>query len=110
MSSIVKETRNPQERLHSYNDEPALINDINDKYWYFDGKRHRDNGPAVILGSGSKIWYHHGKVHREDGPAIEWGDGDVCWRYNGKSCSFFEWLKLSSIPEEIKTEMKLTYD
>ena len=28
-----------------------------DKYWYLNGKRHREDGPAVEFADGSKWWY-----------------------------------------------------
>jgi hypothetical protein len=28
---------------------------------------------------GDKCWYLNGKRHREDGPAEEWADGTKCW-------------------------------
>ena len=36
------------------------------------------------LSSGTKFWYLNGKRHREDGPAIEWEDGDKEWSLNDK--------------------------
>jgi hypothetical protein len=54
------------------------------KYWYLNGKLHREDGPAVRYSNGDKFWYLNGKRHREDGPAIEYSDGDKCWFLNGK--------------------------
>ena len=45
------------------------------KYWYLNGKRHREDGPAVECADGHKEWYLNGKRHREDGPAVECADG-----------------------------------
>ena len=28
-----------------------------DKFWYLNGKRHREDGPAVEYANGSKFWY-----------------------------------------------------
>ena len=53
------------------------------KYWYLDGKRHREDGPAIEYASGSKEWYLNDKLHREDGPACEYPDGDKLWYLNG---------------------------
>jgi len=53
------------------------------KYWYRDGKRHREDGPALELANGNKYWYRDGKPHREDGPAIEGANGEKCWFYRG---------------------------
>ena len=40
------------------------------KYWYKDGKLHREDGPAVIFKNGDQQWYKEGRLHREDGPAV----------------------------------------
>ena len=34
--------------------------------------------------SGDKYWYLNGKLHREDGPAIEYSDGYKAWYIDGK--------------------------
>ena len=54
------------------------------KYWYLNGKHHREDGPAVEYADGTKEWYLNGKHHREDGPAVEWADGTKFWYLNGK--------------------------
>jgi hypothetical protein len=36
--------------------------------FYFNGKRHRDDGPAEITRT-KKKWYQHGKLHRDGAPA-----------------------------------------
>jgi len=60
------------------------VNECGDKYWYVNGKRHREDGPACEWANGSKYWYINGKLHREDGPACECANGDKCWYINGK--------------------------
>lgn len=47
---------------------------------------HRIDGPAIELlnGNGTKYWYIDGKQHREDGPAVERANGDKEWYLNGK--------------------------
>ena len=55
-----------------------------DKYWYLNGKHHREDGPAIEYEDGSKFWYLNGKLHREDGPAVEWADGTKKWYLNGQ--------------------------
>jgi hypothetical protein len=57
------------------------------KYWYLNGKLHREDGPAVERSDGSKSWYLNGEFHREDGPAIEYSDGNKFWLFNGKEIS-----------------------
>lgn len=53
-----------------------------DRYWYLDGRRHREDGPAVEYFNGQTEWFKNGKRHRENGPAIEWIDGSKCWYRN----------------------------
>ena len=42
---------------------------------------------------GSKFWFLNGKRHREDGPSCEWADGDKEWHLNGEKFSKDEWEK-----------------
>jgi hypothetical protein len=55
------------------------IDSDGDKFWYLDGKLHREE-----CADGDKFWYLDGKLHREDGPAIEFADGDKFWYLDGK--------------------------
>jgi hypothetical protein len=55
-----------------------------DKFWYLNGKIHREDGPAVEESDGSKAWYLNGKLDRKDGPATEWATGNKAWYSNGK--------------------------
>lgn len=57
---------------------------IGNKYWYLDGKYHREDGPAIERANGNKYWYLNGKPHREDGPAVEHASGYKEWRVDGK--------------------------
>ena len=54
------------------------------KYWYLNGKLHREDGPAVEYADGSKDWYLNSKRHRENGPACEYADGTKYWYLNSK--------------------------
>jgi antitoxin component YwqK of YwqJK toxin-antitoxin module len=54
------------------------------KYWYLNGKLHREDGPAIEYSDGYKAWYLNGKLHREDGPAVEYSNGDKFWYLNGQ--------------------------
>ena len=63
-----------------------------DKYWYFNGELHREDGPAFEESDGSKEWYLNGKLHREDGPACEYSDGSKEWFLNGKGLTEEEFL------------------
>jgi hypothetical protein len=62
-------------RLHSFNDQPAAEYENGNKYWYRHGKRHRRNLPAIEWCNGYKQWYWKGKCRREnDLPTIEWSE------------------------------------
>ena len=37
-----------------------------------------------VYADGSKFWYLNGKHHREDGPAVEYADGTKYWYLNDK--------------------------
>jgi len=63
------------------------------KYWYLNGKLHREGGPAIEYPNGGKYWYLKGKLHREDGPASEWPNGDDFWYLNDECLSEKEFNK-----------------
>ena len=43
------------------------------------------NKPEIKVSSdGAKFWYLNGKLHREDGPAVEYSNGDKRWYLNDK--------------------------
>ena len=65
-------------------DGPAIEWPDGTKFWYLNGKYHREDGPALEYADGTKKWYLNGKLHREDGPALEWADGSKSWYLNGK--------------------------
>jgi hypothetical protein len=52
------------------------------KFWYLNGKWHREDGPAIERSNGTKAWYLNGLRHREDGPAVEDSNGDKYWYLN----------------------------
>jgi len=54
-----------------------------DRYWYLNGKLHREDGPAIEHANGGKCWYVNGLRHREDGPAREYADGIKQWYKDG---------------------------
>ena len=68
------------------------VNKDGSKYWYLNGKLHREDGPAIEHSSGDKYWYLNDELHREDGPAIEYASGTKFWYLNGKF-SKDEWEK-----------------
>ena len=38
----------------------------------------------IEYNNGTKFWFLNGKYHREDGPAVEYTDGDKHWYLNDK--------------------------
>ena len=69
------------------------VNKDGSKYWYLNGKLHREDGPAIEHSSGDKYWYLNDELHREDGPAIEYASGSKFWYLNGKYLYKDEWEK-----------------
>jgi large subunit ribosomal protein L20 len=55
-----------------------------DKYWYKEGKYHREDGPAVEWANGNKEWWFEGELHRLDGPAFEHPNGTKEWLIEAK--------------------------
>lgn len=51
------------------------IDKFDTKYWWKNGKLHREDGPAIEYKNGNKFWYQDNIIHREDGPAIDRADG-----------------------------------
>jgi hypothetical protein len=68
----------------SYKEYTVKVCDDGTKFWFLNGKHHREDGPAIEWADGSKTWYLNDKYHREDGPAIEWADGSKFWFLNNK--------------------------
>ena len=64
--------------------EAVKIQEDGTKFWYRDGKLHREDGPAIERADGSKEWFRNGNRHRENGPAIEYADGTKFWFRDGK--------------------------
>lgn len=59
--------------LHSKgngDDDYAVCDSSNNKYWFKYGKLHREGGPAFVQYEGLQEWYILDKLHRTDGPAI----------------------------------------
>ena len=78
------------DRYHKLREEYKMIEykvrvyEDGSKYWFLNGKQHREDGPAIEWASGGKFWFLNGKLHREDGPAIEEASGGKFWFLNGK--------------------------
>ena len=48
---------------------------------------------VVVNEYGTKFWYLNGKLHREDGPAVEYANGDKFWCLNGTRVTEAEVMK-----------------
>ena len=62
-----------------------------------------------VNNDGSKFWYINGKFHREDGPAVEWTNGDKFWYLDGKQYTekeFKEKQEMVNTKEELKKYLK----
>ena len=73
-------------KLHSFDDKPAIIYPNGEKRWFHNGKCHRDNDkPAIISPNGEKRWYQYGNIYRDnDEPAVIDRYGTQKWYQNGK--------------------------
>jgi hypothetical protein len=61
-----------------------LLETYKNKYYYLNGKLHREDGPAIEFNN-TEHWYLNGKLHREDGPALEDINGNKFWYINDKA-------------------------
>jgi hypothetical protein len=68
------------------------------KFWYLNGKFHREDGPAIEWSDGTKSWWLNGNRHREDGPAFECSDGYKAWWLNDKRLTEQEHKAATSKP------------
>lgn len=57
-------TRDEQGRLHSIDDEPAIIFSTGTKMWYEHGKLHRNNAPAVVYNTTLVEYWEKGTYKR----------------------------------------------
>ena len=63
--------------------QPEMTERANgDKFWWLNGKLHREDGPALESANGDKHWCLNGLLHREDGPAVECANGSKEWWLN----------------------------
>jgi hypothetical protein len=60
------------------------VDSFGNKYWYKNGKLHRESGAAIEWSNGIREWYKNGKLHRIDGPALEWNNGSKACYIDGK--------------------------
>jgi hypothetical protein len=84
------------------NDGPAIEYYDGSKAWYLNGKLHRNDGPASEIYTGDKIWYLNDKIHRVDGPAVEYADGNKFWCLKGVEYSQEEWFERLSGEDKLK--------
>ena len=59
---------------------PGVI-DITREFDYIEMK-FEDQVTVHICDNGDKYWFLNGKFHREDGPAVEYANGDKTWFLN----------------------------
>ena len=81
-----------------------------DRYWFINGKLHREDGPAVEYANGNKFWYLNGELHREDGPAVEHTDGSKFWYLNGEEVTEDEVMNRSKELTVSEVSKLLGYD
>jgi hypothetical protein len=87
---------------HHREDGPAIEHTNGSKKWFLNGKYHREDGPAIEYTNGAKYWFLNGKCHREDGPAWEHTNGAKYWFLNGKQLTEAEFNKKMKKPCENK--------
>ena len=95
-------------------DGPAIEWANGGKQWYLNDQLHREDGPAIEFANGTKYWYLKGQRHREDGPAVEYADGHKFWYLKGKRISEREFLSqsikemtLADVVEELGYDIKI---
>jgi hypothetical protein len=84
--------------MSNYKTYEVRIYPNGDKYWYLNGKYHREDGPAIEWSNGDKSWYLMGKLHREDGPAFEGSNGHKEWWLMGKQLTEKEFNRRTKKP------------
>ena len=52
-------------RLKIFGKQVMFVNLFETKYWFLNGKRHRENGPAIEYANGDKYWYLNGLEYSE---------------------------------------------
>lgn len=94
-------------KLDSPDDLPAIVYP-NMKYWYKNGRLHREHGPAIIREDLYFAWYYNDGKHRNDGPAIINGDIKEYW-WKNKQYDFERWSELATLNKQEKIEIILQY-
>ncbi len=75
------------------------VHENGNKYWFLNGRLHREDGPAFEYARGHKVWYLNDKLHREDGPACEYYDGTKHWYLNGEELTEEEFNNRTQVQE-----------
>ena len=57
-----------------------------------------------VYPNGTKYWYLNGKLHREDGPAVEYANGSKSWYLSGERVTEEEHKRLTSKVVEMTME------
>ena len=71
-------------RLHSFNEQPAVVKANGTIKWYRYGNLHRENDLPAAIYSYYKEWYWRGQLHREnDLPAVEYSFTGKEWYQHG---------------------------
>ena len=89
------------------------VDKFGSKFWYLNGKRHREDGPACEYNNGDKEWFLNGKLHRGDGPAIEYSDGEKFWFLNGVEVTRYDIFPITVLGFyriKCKKPKELTFD
>jgi hypothetical protein len=61
MTLAESKTSNPPEQTMTTKNEPEMeVDEYGNKFWFLNGKFHREDGPAVERVNGTKAWYLHG--------------------------------------------------
>jgi hypothetical protein len=93
-------------KLHR-EDGPAIERTNGDRFYYKNGRIHRDGGEPAVITDIYVMWCKDGQYHREDGPAIQYNDGDCQYFIGGKSLTkdeFDERQKEVTIHKKISFE------
>ena len=80
-------------RLDIWDKQVFFVNLFGNKFWYLNGKCHREDGPSVEYVDGTKYWHLNDRLHRENGPAVENASGNKSWYLNGYHYSESDYWK-----------------
>ncbi len=117
MSTIIdydgsSRTYDSDKKLHSFDDQPAIVHLDGTKEWYCRGLGHRStlgpDGkilPSVIYANGGQIWQKNGMTHRsckdEDGnvlPAVIQSDGLMLFYDEGRQYTISDGKRVYASP------------